>query len=133
MENIYIDTYELFNTWHITPKDDFFAELMSFPSIKKRTEMDLSKKDGLEVLLTSGKIDKIEQTLKFGIDTYDNYLEFMDYITSVNNFTINCPTVGSSVIVDYISTTDFNHYREGISFTIKVREANFKNRTAYAG
>ena len=45
-------------------EDDFFAELMAFPSIKKRTEMDLSKKDGLEVLLTSGKIDKIEQTNK---------------------------------------------------------------------
>ena len=133
MEKIYIDTYELFDTWHITPIDDFFTEMMAFPDIKKRVEMDLAKQDGLDVILTAGKLDKIEQTIKLGVDTYDNYLAFMDYITSVNNFKISCVTVGSSVIVDYIATTDFEEFIEGITFAIKIREANFKNRTAYAG
>lgn len=129
MENIYIDTYDLFDTWHITPLDEFFTEMMAFPDIKKRVEMDLAKQDGLDVLLTAGKLDKIEQTLKFGVDTYDNYLAFMDYITSVNSFGITCLTIDSSITVDYLSTTDFEEFKEGITFAIKVREANFKNRT----
>lgn len=130
-ESIYIDSYEIYDKWHIVPLyEGFYDTLMGYPDIKSRTKSDYSDENGIDVLLNAGKLDKNEISLKFGTDTYDNYTAFMEYIIGVYNFNIKCPTVGYSINVDYISTNSFEYFKEGITFEIKVRESNFRNRTS---
>lgn len=126
IDTVYIDGLEIRKTWGLTPLyEKFYSSIMQFPDIKEKVTNDFEDEDGVEVASTNSYLKSKESILSFGVDTYENYLNFMDYITSKDSFLLSSDVIGN-INLEYISTSNFDY--EGISFDIKVRERNFNDR-----
>lgn len=126
MIQAYIDNKEIKATWGLTPiYEKFYSGVMQFPDVKDKVSNDFEDKSGTEDANTAGYLKAPTPTLSFGVDTYEHYVAFMTYITSVDTFTLTCSTFGS-VKYEYLSTSEYDD--TGITFSIKVRERNFNDR-----
>lgn len=126
IDTVYIDGLEIRKTWGLTPLyEKFYSSIMQFPDVKEKVTNDFEDEDGVEVASTNSYLKSKESILSFGVDTYENYLNFMDYITSKDSFLLSSDVIGN-INLEYISTSNFDY--EGISFDIKVRERNFNDR-----
>ncbi len=130
MDIIYIDGQDILTTWGLTPLyEKFYSSIMQFPDIKDRIFSDYEDEDGIKVYKSAGKVKSKEIPLSFGVDTYDHYLQFCNYMLNNPTFELSCFEVDKGIEYEYIAHTEFNYYKTGSSFGIKLREANFKNRT----
>jgi len=126
IDTVYIDGLEIRKTWGLTPLyEKFYSSIMQFPDVKEKVTNDFEDEDGIEVASTDSYLKSREPVLSLGVDTYENYLNFMDYITSKDSFLLSSDVIGN-INLEYISTSNFDY--EGISFDIKVRERNFNDR-----
>lgn len=126
IDTVYIDGLEIRKTWGLTPLyEKFYSSIMQFPDVKEKVTNDFEDEDGIEVASTDSYLKSREPVLSLGVDTYENYLSFMDYITSKDSFLLSSDVIGN-INLEYISTSNFDY--EGISFDIKIRERNFNDR-----
>jgi len=126
IDTVYIDGLEIRKTWGLTPLyEKFYSSVMQFPDVKEKVTNDFEDEDGIEVASTKSYLKSKDTVLSMGVDTYDNYLNFMNYITSKDSFILSSTIIGS-INLEYISTSNFDY--EGMEFDIKVRERNFNDR-----
>lgn len=129
MDILYINGLNAKKTWGLVPLcDKFYSSIMKYPDIKERVMSDFEDEDGIRVATSDGKLKSQEATLSFIVDTLENYYSFCDYITSHQNFELSTFEVGKVIMYEYIAHTDFNWRRTYITFGVKLREANFKER-----
>lgn len=126
---IYINERNIFDTWGLTPlTNTFFASIMKYPDAKDKVTTDFEDEEGILVLDQTTYLKEQEITLSFGVDSYANYLSFMDYLVSNPTFTLRCDLFRKGITYEYIAKSDFKHYRDGNTFAIKIRENNFSSR-----
>jgi hypothetical protein len=126
IDTVYIDGLEIRKTWGLTPLyEKFYSSVMQFPDVKEKVTNDFEDEDGIEVASTKSYLKSKDTVLSMGVDTYDNYLNFMNYITSKDSFILSSTIIGN-INLEYISTSNFDY--EGMEFDIKVRERNFNDR-----
>lgn len=131
-DNIRIDGQLIYETWGITPlSEKFYASLMQYPDAKDKVVSSYLDEDGIHVLSQPTYIKSKEMTLDFGAKDYASYLSFMNYLVAHPNFVLLSYKIDRQISLEYISKSDFHYYpnTKDASFAIKVREANFKNRT----
>ena len=131
MDTVYIDGQNIQTTWGLHPLiDKFYEDLMKYPDIKKRVTSDYDDQDGTNVYYSAGKLKEKEITLTFGVDTYDHYLAFLDYMVAHPLFELtDLNPIDKGIFLEYLSSGDFHYYYTGSVFAVKLREANFKNRS----
>ena len=131
-DNITIDGYSLYDTWGITPIGDIFYDpIMQYPDAKDKTVSSYKDEDGIHVVSQVINIKSKDIVLNFGANNYSGYLSFMNYLVNHPNFKFISFEVQKVMELEYLSKSDFHYYPNTgeASFAIKVREANFKNRS----
>lgn len=130
IDTVYIDGLEIRKTWGLTPLyEKFYSSIMQFPDVKEKVTNDFEDEDGIEVASTDSYLKSREPVLSLGVDTYENYLSFMQYMVEHKTFELYSLLVDKKITYEYLSHSEFNFYVTGSTFAIKLREANFKNRT----
>ena len=81
IDTVYIDGLEIRKTWGLTPLyEKFYSSIMQFPDVKEKVTNDFEDEDGIEVASTDSYLKSREPVLSLGVDTYENYLNFMQYM-----------------------------------------------------
>ena len=113
------------STWGIeTAKGGFYSSLMQFPDIKDRISKSWAEKNGIQILLTDGKLKSRTFTLSFYSDTYQQYYDFIEYMIAHPTFEIYDDLLGHSIILEYQSCSDYHRYSSFNTFGVNVRENN---------
>jgi len=129
-DNVYIDGQDIKSTWGLVPLyTKFYSSIMKYPDTKDKISVDFDDKDGIDVVVGKPKLKSLEVVISFGVDTYTHYLSFCRYMISKPTFELYSFLFGKKINYEYISHSEFNFYVTGSTFAIKLREANFKNRT----
>lgn len=130
IDTVYIDGLEIRKTWGLTPLyEKFYSSVMQFPDVKEKVTNDFEDEDGIEVASTKSYLKSREPVLSLGVDTYEHYLNFMQYLIDHNTFELYSLLINKKITYEYLSHSEFNFYITGSTFAIKLREANFLNRT----
>ena len=130
MDAVYIDGLEIKKTWGMVPLyDEFYSTLMQFPDIKERISSDYEDEDGVNVNYSAGKLKSKESQVSFGVDTYQHYIDFCNYMLAHPLFVLSSFVIDSGISLEYISHSKFSYYATGCTFGVKLREANYKKRS----
>jgi hypothetical protein len=130
IDKVYIDGQEIQSTWGLVPLySKFYSTIMKYPDAKDKISVDFEDEDGIEEVHGAPFLKSVEPTISFGVDTYANYLAFCRYMVAHPTFELFSFLVGKKINYEYISHSEFSFYVTGSTFAVKLREANFLNRT----
>jgi len=125
---ITINGFNIETEWGLQPEyEGYYDPILTAPDIKSRITNNWTDEDGTEVLLSKGYVESRVMTLKFACDTIAHYNSFMNFLIDNPMVTLKDTNLDIEYDIEYLSSSNFHHYKDYNIFGIKVRQSVVRN------
>lgn len=127
---ITINDKDISSEWGLEPiYQSFNNALMKFPSVKERISESFEDEHGISVLNVPAKVKDETITVSFLCESIAKYNAFIQYLIAYRIVELRSSYIGKAYKLEYISSTEFNDYRDFCTFGVRFRDNNPKLRT----